>query len=171
MNKTSLRAAALAALLAIAVAPSASAGDIMVRDAYLRVSGALAQTAAAFMVIENRGEADRLLSARSDLSQKVQLHAHQQTADGVMKMNHVETGFALAANAEHPLARGGDHIMFLGLNTVPQQGDMIRLTLTFEKAGDLTIEVPVDNERAPDAAMGHSKTGAGVMPHGTTSGN
>jgi hypothetical protein len=39
------------------------------------------------------------------------------------------------------------------------------LTLRFEKAGDMTIEVPVDNERAAGMGAGmmdHSKMGHGM---------
>jgi copper(I)-binding protein len=165
MQKTNAFAAAAAAFFALA-APMAQAGDITVTDAYLRVSGAMAQSAAAFMVIENAGAEDRLVSATSDLAKKVELHTHEQDAAGVMKMIHVEEGFVIPENGEHGLVRGADHVMFLGLNSVPVQGDKVTVTLTFEKAGDVVVEVPVDNERAA-AAMKHGDMGNGKMDHGT----
>jgi hypothetical protein len=59
--------------------------------------------------------------------------------------------------------------MFLGLNSVPVAGESISLTLTFEKAGDVTIEVPVDNERMPDMGkMDHSTMGHGKMKGGAS---
>lgn len=158
MTQNTLFAAASAAFLALVSAPMAFAGDITITDAYLRVSGAMANSGAAFMTIENKGAEDRLIDAHSDLAQKVELHTHLQDANGVMKMVHVAEGFPIAAGESHMLMRGGEHVMFLGLNSVPAQGDMVSLTLTFEKAGDITIEVPVDNERAP-------KMGAGMMDH------
>jgi periplasmic copper chaperone A len=169
MTKTTVFAAASAAFLAMVSAPLAFAADITITDPYLRVSGAMATSAAAFMTIENHGADDRLIDAHSDLAQKVELHTHLQDANGVMKMVHVAEGFPIAAGEAHVLQRGGEHVMFLGLNSVPVQGDMISLTLTFEKAGDVTVEVPVDNDRTPamDKAMDHSKMGQGKMKNGT----
>lgn len=163
MTKNTLFSAASAAFLALVSAPMAFAADITISDAYLRVSGAMANSAAAFMTIENHGAEDRLIDARSDLAQKVELHTHLQDANGVMKMIHVAEGFPIASGESHVLQRGGEHVMFLGLNSVPAQGDTISLTLTFETAGDVTVEVPVDNERTP--AMG--KMGHGKMKEGT----
>lgn len=168
MIKTKLFAAASAAFLAIASAPLAFAGDITVTAPYLRISGAMAKSAAAFMTIENHGADDRLIGVKSDLAKRVELHTHLQDANGVMKMMHVEEGFAIAAGENHMLQRGGEHVMFLGLTSVPAEGDTIHLTLTFEKAGDVMVEVPVDSARADEAgkAMDHSKMGHGKMKEG-----
>ncbi len=164
MIKTTLFAAASAAFLALASAPMAFAADIIITDPYLRISGTMATSAAAFMTIENHGAEDRLIGARSDLAQRVELHTHLQDANGVMKMIHVEEGFPIAAGEAHMLQRGGEHVMFLGLNSVPTEGETINLTLTFEKAGDVTVEVPVDNKRTPEMgkAMDHGKMGHGA---------
>ncbi|MGO4910374.1 copper chaperone PCu(A)C [Pseudorhodobacter sp. W20_MBD10_FR17] len=169
MISKSLFAAASAAFLAIAAAPVAFAADITIVDPYMRVSGAMATSGAAFMTIENHGAEDRLIDAHSDIAQKVELHTHLQDANGVMKMVHVEEGFPIAAGENHMLQRGGEHVMFLGLNTVPVQGDVVTLTLTFEKAGDIVVDVPVDNDRTPEMgkAMDHSKMGHGKMKSGT----
>jgi len=35
------------------------------------------------------------------------------------------------------------------------QGDVISITLTFENAGDVTVDVPVDLTRKPNAHMQH----------------
>lgn len=158
-----------AAFVAIVSAPMAFAADITIADPYMRVSGAMATSGAAFMVIENTGAEDRLIGVRSSLAEKVELHTHLQDANGVMKMLHVEEGFPIAAGETHVLQRGGEHVMFLGLNSVPVQGDVVELTLTFEKAGDIVVEVPVDNDRTPEMGKGmmdHSKMGHGKMDHG-----
>ena len=168
MTINTLFAAASAAFFAIASAPMAFAADITITDPYLRVSGAMATSAAAFMTIENHGADDRLIGAKSDLAERVELHTHLQDANGVMKMIHVEEGFAIAAGESHVLQRGGEHVMFLGLNSVPVEGEKISLTLTFEKAGDVIFEVPVDNARIPDMnkKMDHSAMGPGALKKG-----
>lgn len=150
------RTLALAGLSTLALTTAALA-EITVDDPYARSSGAMATSGAAFMDIVNSGtEDDRLVGVRSDAAKKVELHTHIAGDDGVMKMRAVEDGFAIPAGGHHGLARGGDHVMFMGLNEKFTDGMMIPLTLVFEKAGEITIEVPVDQERQ-DAEMDHSK--------------
>ena len=136
-----------ATALTLATLP-ALAEDIMIADPYARTSGAMAKSGAAFMVIENHADAeDRLVSAASDVAQKVELHTHKAGADGVMQMVEVPEGFVIPAHGSHALARGGDHVMFLGLTRGLEQGDKVSVTLTFEKAGDVVVEIPVDLQR------------------------
>ena len=47
-----------------------------------------------------------------------------------------------------------DHIMLMGLHNSWHQGDLISIVLTFEKAGEMTLDVPVDLNRS-DAAHSH----------------
>lgn len=142
------------AAVALAVAAPALAQDgVQVVDPYVRVSGAMAKSGAAFMVIENHaGSDDRLVKATSDVAQRVELHTHKADAAGNMQMVEVPEGFAVPAHGSHALARGGDHVMFLGLTRSLAHGDMVQVTLTFEKAGEVVVEIPVDLERKPDAA-------------------
>ncbi|MGD9863734.1 MAG: copper chaperone PCu(A)C [Pseudodonghicola sp.] len=147
--KTTLFAAAAAAL---SFALPALAGDIMVQDPYARASTAMSGSGAAFMMLMNHGDQDdRLVSASSDVAKRVELHTHKEDANGVMRMMEVPEGFPIPAGGMHALARGGDHVMLMGLNRPLAQGDIVTLTLTFEKAGEMTIGVPVDLERQPAA--------------------
>lgn len=152
MSFKSLFCAAAAAF--ILAGPAAADDMILVQDPYARSSTMMSESGAAFMVLMNHGtEDDRLVSAASDVAQRVELHTHIQDANGVMKMVKVEEGFDVPAGGMHALERGGDHVMFLGLTRPLAQGDMIDLTLTFEKAGEMTVQVPVDLERKPGAGM------------------
>lgn len=147
------------AVATLAMATSAFAADVMVKDAYARSASKNAKTGAAFMMIMNHGaENDRLIDVTSDVAKRVELHTHKENGDGVMQMLHVEEGFAIPAGEMHPLKRGGDHVMFMGLNQPFVQGDMIPVTLVFEKAGQVNVEIPVDLERKP---------AEGGMSHGT----
>jgi copper(I)-binding protein len=149
--KTTLFAAATAAF---AFALPALAGDIMVQDSYARASTAMSKSGAAFMVLMNEGDQDdRLIGASSDVAMRVELHTHKDNGQGVMSMVKVEEGFPIPAHGSHALARGGDHVMLMGLTHPLVQGEVIKITLTFEKAGEMTVEVPVDLERAPEGAM------------------
>ncbi|QFT57689.1 hypothetical protein FIU94_02530 [Sulfitobacter sp. THAF37] len=147
-----LTAAVAATLLA---APALA--DITVKDAYVRSSTPSSVTGAAFMTLTNDGaEDDRLIAASSDVAGKVELHTHNEDENGVMRMTEIEDGIAVPAGGMHQLARGGDHVMFMGLNAPLEQGDEIAVTLTFEKAGEMQVMIPVDHERKPDhGAMSH----------------
>ncbi|MBP0484015.1 copper chaperone PCu(A)C [Sagittula salina] len=158
-----------AAALAFAVPAGA---DITIHDAYARSAGAMARSGAAFFVIENDGaEDDRLLSAASDSAKLVELHTHMEIGDGVMKMTEVPEGFVVPAGGTHALARGGDHVMLMGLKKPMEQGDSVTVTLTFEKAGEMVVEIPVDLDRQDGmgggmgAGMGHG-AGHGAMKMG-----
>ena len=155
----SLRSVLFAAVAAVSVAGAATAegAKIMVQDQYARVSTKMATSGAAFMNIMNMSsEADQLLAVRSDVAKRVELHTHMESGDGIMKMVHVEDGFAIPAEGSHLLQRGGDHVMFMGLTETLEHGDVVPLTLVFKNAGEISIEIPVDLERKPGQG-GHMK--------------
>lgn len=160
----SLKSVLLAASAAAVLATSAfadHAAKIMVHDQYARVSSPTAKAGAAFMEIINHTDSDdQLIAVRSDVAARVELHTHKETGDGVMKMMHVEEGFAVPAGATHMLQRGGDHVMFMGLKRSLNHGDVVKVTLVFEKAGEVEVEIPVDLERKAEGhghGHGHGK--------------
>lgn len=157
---------ALAASLSFA-APVLAGSNIMIQDAYARVASKAAKAGAAFLEIHNMGDQDdRLISVSSEVSVRTELHTHQDQGDGVMKMMHVEEGFEIKAGESHVLARGGDHVMFMGLNQSLGHGDLVQVTLTFEKAGDILVQIPVDLERkATHGQMDHGASEEKEDPH------
>jgi len=147
-----------ATLVATLLAGAAWAGDmgkVMVMDPYARASTATAKSGAAFMQILNQGSDDRLIAARSDVAQRVELHTHTMNDEGVMRMVEVEEGFPIAAGETLMLERGGKHVMFMGLTQPFEHGTMIEVTLEFETAGEVVVEIPVDLERKADHGGGH----------------
>ncbi|MFS4580508.1 copper chaperone PCu(A)C [Phaeobacter sp. C3_T13_0] len=147
-----------AVIAAASFATAGFAADVTVMDSYARVSSKSAKSGAVFMMIENTSEnGDRLIDARSDAAKLVQLHTHKEGDNGVMQMLHVEEGFAIPAGEIHMLQRGGDHVMLMGLTKSLAHGDNVDLTLVFEKAGEVSVTVPVDLERKPEhGEMKHS---------------
>lgn len=159
----SLKSTLLAACAAAFLTPLAAlAGDaIMVKDPYARASTPTSVSGAAFMTLMNHGaEDDRLISARSDIAERVELHTHIEDTNGVMRMVEVKDGFAVPAGGMYALERGGAHVMFMGLKQPLVQGETVPLTLVFEKAGEVTLDVPVDLTRKPGAgAHNHNHGG------------
>ena len=90
--------AALSTVATLALAGAASA-HMIIEDAYARASNKMA--GAAFMEIINHSDVDdRLVDVRSDVAKRVQLHTHSEDENGVMKMMHVEEGFAISAKRD-----------------------------------------------------------------------
>lgn len=148
----------LATALAVGFAlPALACDGLHIEDAYARASTGMSQSGAAFMHIANHGDTEcRLIGARSDAAERVELHTHLEDDSGIMRMLEVEEGFVIPANGEHILARGGDHLMFLGLTRAFNHGDDLVVTLSFEQGDDIEITIPVDLERTPDHHGGHS---------------
>ena len=145
----------------------ASAETILVEDAYVRASSKLAKSAAAFMEIRNTSSrGDRLLDVKSDVAKKVELHTHITSDDGVMKMRRVEDGFVISGNGVLKLERGGDHIMFMGLSQPFVDGEVILLTLIFETAGSIDLEIPIHlKKRSASRSHSHNHTHKNSKTH------
>lgn len=145
-----------AATVATLVALPAMAADITIEDPYARASTPTAKSGAAFMTIVNASAVDdRLIAATSDAAVRVELHTHLEDANGVMRMIEVKDGIAVPAQGKAMLMRGGDHVMFMGLTGPFNDGETVEVTLTFEQAGDITVDIPVDLNRKPMAHGGH----------------
>lgn len=160
----SLKSVFLAATLSLAPAVAmADTAKIMVVDPYARSASPSAKSGAIFLELMNQGQDDRLIAASTPAAKRAELHTHQEDADGVMRMLHVEEGFALPAGEALMLKRGGKHVMLMGLTAPLENGATVPLTLTFEKAGEITVDVIVDRDRKPSHGghgHGHGQDGS-----------
>jgi copper(I)-binding protein len=142
----------------LAFAPLGAAADegtIRVTDAYARASSPVAMSGAAFLILENSGDTDaRLVGARSDAAERIELHTHIEDANGVMRMIEIEDGIVVPAGGEARMERGADHVMLMGLTGPLEHGGTVTLTLVFEPAQEITVDVPVDLERKPASPPG-----------------
>lgn len=157
MNRLQTVLAACAAVLPLLSMPAFAHDGVHINNAYARVMGKIGASGAVFFEIENHQDVDdRLINAASEVAAKVELHTHKEEG-GIMKMMHVPEGFVVPALGFYTLARGGDHVMLMGLTSELKDGDTIDLTLTFERAGEVQVQVTVDNNRK--AVMGHDMSG------------
>ncbi|MBF0374593.1 MAG: copper chaperone PCu(A)C [Alphaproteobacteria bacterium] len=155
-----LALAATVALLAPAFADTALAANIEIRDAFARATPGMAPNGGAFMTIVNNGsEPDRLVSAAAPVSKTTELHTHDSDGQGVMRMRKVEF-IAVPAGGTVRLAPGGHHVMFMGLQSPLKEGDKFPITLTFERAGKMTFDMPVVAMGAMGMGMGMGMGGA-----------
>lgn len=129
------------------------AGQIQIDHPWSREMPPSAPNAAAFLTLHNQGEAaDRLLAASSPQAQKVELHEHVHQG-GMMKMQQVQ-GIDVPAGAEVKLQPMGYHVMLFGVKQQLKDGERFPLTLRFEKAGEVQVEVAVQKD-APAEAHSH----------------
>jgi copper(I)-binding protein len=96
---------------------------------------------AAFMNIQGGSEGDVLLSAQSTVAKATEIH-DMITENDIMKMRKIDK-IEIPAGTEAVLKRGSKHIMLIDLIEPLKEGDKVKLTLTFEKAGVKEIEAPV----------------------------
>ncbi len=95
-----------------------------------------------FIVKNNGSTDDRLIAAESPAAGRVELHEMTMEND-VMKMRKVEGGIAVPAGETVELKSGRLHLMFMEVKKPFAEGDVIPLTLTFEKAGKVDYALPV----------------------------
>lgn len=146
----------LALATATAIAHDYKVGAISIDHPWARASMGMAKAGAAYMVLTNNGSApDRLLSASAEVADAVELHTHLME-DGVMRMRQVQA-IEVAPGAPSVLEPGGLHVMLIGLKQPLAAGETFPMTLTFEQAGEVTVEVAVE---AMGSGHGHSHSPA-----------
>jgi uncharacterized protein YcnI/copper(I)-binding protein len=131
-------------------------GDLEITGAFTRATLPNAPVGGGYLTITNNGAADdRLVSVSTPLAGTSQIHEMKMEGD-VMKMNELPDGLAIPAGESVSLAPGGYHLMFMGLTGPFVEGQSIAVTLTFEKAGTVEVQLPVGSPAAKGPAMGHS---------------
>ena len=124
--------------LAWAVDPA----TVQIEQSWARETPPTATNGAAYMTLLNRGaQPDRLLGVSGEVAKTIELHTHLME-DNQMKMRPVA---AIEVKPGEPtvLKPGGVHMMLIDLKQPLVAGQHFPLTLTFERAGKIPIEVTV----------------------------
>jgi copper(I)-binding protein len=141
--------ASVALLAGCSSAAVPATAPITVTDAWARSSSATASAAAAYATITNTGTtADALVGASSPAAASVEVHetmamgSPSASSGGMMGMQPVAR-VEIPAGGSLQLKPGSYHVMLIGLARDLTVGDTIDLTLTFEKAGPITVKAQV----------------------------
>lgn len=155
-----------AAVLRVAAQEKAAAaqGPMRIEQAWSRATPGGATVGAGYLRVTNTGATpDRLVGGSTDAAQRFEIH-EMAMDNGVMKMRPLPAGVALAPGESVDLRPGGLHVMMTGLKQPLKQGDAIRATLNFEKAGATPVTFQVMGIGAPgpgpggaEPEMDHSK--------------
>ena len=140
-----------------------AASGVKVEGAWARTSPSGVKMGAAYMKLTS-ANADKLLKVSVDPSVAKTAEIHEMVMAGgmgsmpskpmgsmstptsapMMQMKPVQS-IDLPAGTAVELKPGGYHIMFMELAKPLEKGTTIKLTLTFEKAGEMTVDVPVQD--------------------------
>jgi copper(I)-binding protein len=147
----------IVALLAVLLAASASAahakdyhaGSLDITGPWSRATPKGAPVAAGYLTIKNDGTtADRLVGVSSDAAAKVKMH-EMSMANGVMKMRPITGGLEIKPGETVELKPEGLHLMFIKPKSQLKQGDHVKATLEFEKAGKVDVDFDVTGMGGP----------------------
>lgn len=161
--------AALASSIAGAGAHEYTSKTVTVSHPWARATPPGAKVGVAYVEIAaSKKGGDKLVGARSEVAGRVEIHTHKHEG-GVMKMQQIES-LAVAAGKSVVLQPAGDHIMLMDLKKPLVEGDLLALTLVFEKAGEIKVEATVEpvGAKGPhgmDHQPGH-EAGAKAGGHG-----
>jgi copper(I)-binding protein len=129
---------AIGALLAVAC--GGSDGGLEVTEA--RMGQPTGPNAAVYFTASNNGDQpDRLIGASTDVASSVQIHETAMADDGTMSMEEVD-GLDVPAGGTLALEPGGYHLMLIDAERA-DVGDTVQVTLDWENAGEMTIDVEV----------------------------
>ena len=132
---------------------SGDKNGIAVENAWSRAA-MTGRVGAVYFTITTNGAPDRLVAVSTPVAQTADIH-ESFAENNVMTMRPVG---ALPITQEKPLtlAPGGYHVMLMGLKRTIAKGESFPLTLTFEHAAPMTVQVRVESAGAsgPSAAHG-----------------
>jgi copper(I)-binding protein len=128
--------------------------SIQIENPWSRATAPGTKLAAGYMTLRNAGNTpDRLLGASSPLAAKVETHVTIKDGD-IMRMRQVPF-YELPARGHVELKPGGAHLMLVDIKQPFKEGDKVPVTLRFEKAGEVKVELLVT--KSPPQPAEHNK--------------
>jgi hypothetical protein len=149
-RRRSLLACAALVLALSTAAPAIAQSPPKVEGAWARPTVAGQAGGGGFLKITS-ATADRLVSASAPISKTVELHTMQMDGN-VMRMREIPA-IEIPAGQTVELKPGGLHVMFIGLTQTLDNGASFPLTLRFEKAGEVKVDVQVRNQGPAPMSM------------------
>jgi periplasmic copper chaperone A len=126
-----------------AAAKTYKVGSLLIEGPWARATPGGARVAGGYVKITNNGpQADRLIGGTLPIAAEVEVH-EMAMADNVMRMRKLGDGLEIGPGQSVELKPGGYHLMFMGLKSGLTQGQTIKGTLRFEKAGSVEVEFRV----------------------------
>lgn len=116
-------------------------GGIEIGSPWARASSHATGDGGGFFTLANKGAVpDRLVAASSPAAERVEIHAIK-VEGGDLRMRQRENGLVLPPGTTLTLKPRGYHLLLVGLKTPLEEGARAAVTLTFEHAGSIDIEL------------------------------
>lgn len=124
-------------------------GMPVVTQVWSRAMPPSAPTGAVYFTVSNPGETpDRLMNVQTPRAERAELHTHVHKGE-VMSMERIDS-IEVPAGGEVAFKPGGSHVMLFKLSEPLVAGEHFPLKLTFENAGEVAVDVAIQ-EQAPEA--------------------
>jgi copper(I)-binding protein len=144
MTRRMLIAAAVLSLWLAVPAQAQDAGALKITAPWARATPKGASIGGGYMKITNTGNApDRLVGGASDVAGRFEIH-EMSMDNGVMKMRQLTKGIEFKPGQAIEFKPGGYHVMFVGLKKPLTQGEHVKATLQFEKAGKIDVDFMIE---------------------------
>ena len=135
--------AASALVVTAASAQDYKLGSLEISQPWTRATPSTAKAGGGFLTITNKGTTpDRLVAVRSAVSDKAEIHEMKMEGN-VMRMRELAKGLEIPPGATVELKPGGYHIMFMELKAPMAKDAKVPVTLVFEKAGSIDVDLQV----------------------------
>lgn len=133
----------LAALITVAGMPVSAA--LEVSEAWVRALPPVQRNTAAYVTLRNTGDAAvTVIGGQAAGADRVEIHRSEQV-DGTMRMRQVSE-VTIAPGERVSLQPGGLHLMLLGLERMPTEGEQVELCLTLVDASPVCTVAPVQRQ-------------------------
>ena len=124
----------------IASAHDYKVGSLHIVHPWTRATPKGATVGGGFLKITNNGtESDRLIGGSSPISARFEVH-EMSMDNGVMRMRQLKDGLVIKPGETVELKPGSLHLMFVDLKEPIKEGDRLKGTLEFEKAGKVEVD-------------------------------
>jgi len=139
-------------LATLLLMPMQALAEITVEEAWVRLPPPVADTAAAYMKIENHGDHDvEITGIETSIATSPEFHS-MEMHDGMMHMQKMEK-VIVPAHGEISFSPGGNHLMLVGLTRVLKAGEHLMITLKTSDGESTMIHAEVKDMRGN---AGHS---------------
>ena len=129
-------------IILLAAVACASPPELTIEDPWAR-PGFQGDNSAVYLVISNlTDQGDGLIGASTDAANMTEIHLSKMDAEGTMTMERQDL-IGIPSGQKVSLEPGGLHVMLMNLVQDLNVGDKFELTLQFQRAGDIVVEVEV----------------------------
>ncbi|ABV88879.1 copper chaperone PCu(A)C [Shewanella pealeana] len=118
--------------------------QVVLVDGYVRAMPPTVPNSAAYITVENHGDATRLVAVDAPFAKEAQLHTLIEE-NGMIKMRQVE-GFDIDSHGSLVLSESGNHIMLMGLTSPLVIDSSVDMTLKFADGTTQKISLPVKKQ-------------------------